>query len=118
MHEVTNHGLNCWSRSLFEKLGWMLLAYTKGFPNELKNYIENIKDVHTAIKEKINNVVSEDTKNDLVILKENIESLMFFSTLLQKNLDEHYSKVNSGERRKSTVLKKNMKSKLKKDMNN
>ena len=94
MHEVTHHGLNCWARSLFEKFGWILLAYTKGFPSEIEHYIDNIKDIHIAIKDKIKNTVNQDSKNDLIILKNNIESLMFFSNLMKNSLDEHYSNNN------------------------
>ena len=121
MHEVTHHGLNCWARSLFEKFGWILLAYTKGFPSEIEHYIDNIKDIHIAIKDKIKNTVNQDSKNDLIILKNNIESLMFFSNLMKNSLDEHYSNNNIrnklGNSIKHKIPKKDIKKKvLKKSM--
>jgi len=115
MHESTHYGLNNWSRAMFEKLGWMLLGYTKGFPNELKHYIECVKDLHTSIKEKMNTVHDEDTKADLKILKENVESLLFFSKLMLKTLDEHYAE-NKGNSRMAN-MKKTMKKPMKKTIN-
>ena len=115
MHESTHYGLNNWSKAMFEKLGWMLLAYTKGFPNELKYYIENVKDLHTSIKEKINTVHDEDTKADYKILKENVESLLFFSKLMLKSLDDYYV-LNESNTRK-TNMKKTIKKPMKKSIN-
>jgi hypothetical protein len=115
MHEVTQHGLNCWSRSMFEKFGWMLLAYTKGYPNELDGYMENIKDLHTSIKDKIHEVSLPDNKKDLIILKGNIESLLFFSKLMKESLDREYANNDRKERTKPIkhkIQKKELKKKV------
>jgi hypothetical protein len=121
MHEVTTHGLNCWTRSMFEKLGWMFLAYTKGYTSELDHYIENIQDLHTSVKEKINEVTLPDNKKDLIILKQNVESLLFFSNLMKESLEKHYENSNREERSKlikNKIPKKDLKKKIsKKSMN-
>jgi len=42
MHDRTTYGLYCWSKSLFEKLGWMTLAHQDCQLIQLKCYVENI----------------------------------------------------------------------------
>jgi hypothetical protein len=43
MYDTTYYGLNCWSKSLFEKLGWMVLAKKEKDKNNIKCYIESIE---------------------------------------------------------------------------
>jgi len=42
MHDITTYGLYGWSKSLFEKLGWMTLAHQDCQLIQLKCYVENI----------------------------------------------------------------------------
>jgi len=106
---------------MFEKFGWMLLAYTKGYTNELDQFMNSIQDLHTSVKEKINDVTLLDNKKDLIILKENIESLFFFSNLMKESLEKHYENTNKEERSKNIknkIPKKDLKKKVsKKSMN-
>jgi hypothetical protein len=76
MYDITYHGLNCWSNNLFEKLGWMVLAYDKGHKDVTDCYIVNIENLHKAIIEKIKETIDQDKKNDLEIMKRNVEVLL------------------------------------------
>jgi len=76
MYDVTYHGLHCWSKSLFEKLGWMVLAHSHGHNDETNCYIKNIKNLEKAIKEKIEMIECEDKRNDLMILQRNVKLLL------------------------------------------
>ncbi len=77
MYDITFHGLNCWSKSLFEKLGYMVLAHHHGHNEDTKCYIKNIKSLEKAIKEKIPTTICEDKKNDLMILQRNVQILLY-----------------------------------------
>ena len=76
MYDVTYDGLHYWSKSLFEKLGWMVLAHCHGHNEDTKCYIKNIKSLEKAIKEKIQLTHCEDKKNDLMILQRNVKLLL------------------------------------------
>jgi hypothetical protein len=110
MYETTHHGLNCWSKHMIEKFGWIIIAYTRGYHHKIDNYAMNLKDVHLAIVEKIKKTEEKDRIDDLKILKENIEKMLFFANLMKMSINEHYTKNNENKiiQKKS---KKNVKSK-------
>ena len=76
MYDVTYNGLHCWSKSLFEKLGYMVMAHYHGHNEDTKCYIKNIKSLEKAILEKHKNTVCEDKKNDLMVLHRNVMILL------------------------------------------
>ena len=76
MYDITYNGLHHWSKSLFEKLGYMVLAHCHKHDEDTKCYIKNIKSLEKAIKEKIETIHCEDKKNDLIILQRNVKLLL------------------------------------------
>lgn len=76
MYDVSYNGLFYWSKSLFEKLGWMVLAHNSGHIDITKCYIKNIKNLEKAILEKIPKIKCEDKKDDLKILCKNVKVLL------------------------------------------
>lgn len=76
VHDVTFSGLNHWYQSKFEKLGWMLLAKRSGYMDKVMEYENSVKRLHSAICQKIEDMRDKDKKDDLYIMKENVEYLL------------------------------------------
>jgi len=74
--EATFHGLNEWYKTKFEKLGWMLLAKKYGITDKIMEYQNSLHRLHLAIEQKIHSIHDKDKKEDLVIMKKNIEYLI------------------------------------------
>jgi hypothetical protein len=74
--EATFHGLNEWYKAKFEKLGWMLLAKKYGMTDKIMAYQNSIQRLHLAIEQKIHYIHDKDKKEDLKIMKNNIEYLL------------------------------------------
>lgn len=70
--EITMHGALEWSKALFEKLGWMLLANSHGNVMKIENYKMSIMNCINAIKNKISKVQEKDRQNDLTITLNNL----------------------------------------------
>ena len=99
MYDITFCGLNQWNKSLFEKLGWMVLAYNHGHYDVTDSYIVNIKNLHKAILEKMKDVEDKDKKKDLIIMERNVKILLKhcdkdFNKKLQKKIvkEKKYTK--------------------------
>lgn len=75
-YEVTFHGLNNWYECKFEKLGWMILAQKKGMLDKVMEYQNSVKRLHMALDEKIKEIHDKDKKMDLIIMRENVETLL------------------------------------------
>ena len=85
MHDTTCIGLHNWSRNMFEKLGWIVLAHDEGDKAHVKNYISNIEYLVKHIDIKINklkkllgkekDIVMIDKIDDLEQLKNNVLAL-------------------------------------------
>ena len=58
MHNTSYHGLEFWAKSVFEKLGWMVLAQEAKEKNHIKCYIENIELLLSHINDKLASVNS------------------------------------------------------------
>ena len=52
-YKVSFHGLHEWYKSMFEKLGWMVLATRDGREHKIMQYKEGVQHLHEAIAEKI-----------------------------------------------------------------
>jgi hypothetical protein len=74
--EATFHGLNEWYKAKFEKLGWMILAKKYGMTDKILSYENSIKRLHLAIDQKLHSVHDKDKKDDLKIMKNDIEYLL------------------------------------------
>ena len=53
MRDVTYDGLQCWSKHMFEKLGWIVLAHDEGDKKHVNNYIENLEYLLKHVEHKI-----------------------------------------------------------------
>ena len=74
--EATYHGLNEWYKAKFEKLGWMLLAQKYGMTDKVMSYQNSIKRLHVALDQKMRKMRDKDKKDDLILMKKNVEFLM------------------------------------------
>ena len=78
MYNVTYHGLHNWSKAMFEKLGWMVLAHAHGHQEIIDTYLINISHLMKAIEERKKNLEEKNRKNDMDILMRNMEVLQKF----------------------------------------
>ena len=74
--EMTFHGLEKWYKRLFEKLGWMVLAFQRGHEDKILNYIEGIEHFLVQAENKYKTLSSSDTKKDLAIMIQNVKILL------------------------------------------
>ncbi len=75
-HQATMQGLNKWYVSMFEKLGWMVLAKNLGdMEHKINAYKESLNRIEDKIQCKIDTVKDSDKKNDLIIMLKNIKIL-------------------------------------------
>jgi len=74
--KATFHGLHEWQDEMFEKLGWMVLAKSKGYMNDkVKSYINSVHRLKKAIEQKMHSVHDADKKEDLEIMHHNVSVL-------------------------------------------
>jgi hypothetical protein len=74
--DATIHGLHHWYSECFEKLGWMVLAKSRGMTDKIQVYIHSLQRLKMAIEQKINKVNDKDHKDDLKIMHTNISILL------------------------------------------
>ena len=80
--------LEHWTKSMFEKLGWMILATQEQNIDKVTLYLKSINKLLESIESKIIITEQRDRLNDLQILKQQVIYLQHFanSTLTnQKN---------------------------------
>jgi len=61
-----------WFKSLYEKLGWMVLAKDYHMNEKVKEYKYSIRRIKMVIKNKIKEVHDPDKKDDLKIMYDKI----------------------------------------------
>ncbi len=106
MYNVTYHGLHNWSKAMFEKLGWMVLAHAHGHQEIVETYLINIGHLMKAIEERKRNLEEKNRKNDMDILMRNMDILKNFVTNnLGKKGPNHKGTVNN--KNKNKVQNKN-----------
>lgn len=110
MHDTTTYGLYCWSKSLFEKLGWMTLAHQDCHLIQLKCYVENINILTSHIETKLEFLHNlhkkspsshelENNIHDMKILHDNVKTLKKHAEHLVKTCKkEKISKKVSGKK--------------------
>ena len=74
-HQHTYDGLHKWYVSMFEKLGWMLLAKNNEWNDKIITYKNSVNRLEEAIIFKHKNTKDEDRKMDLIIMLENVNIL-------------------------------------------
>jgi hypothetical protein len=74
--DATFEGIHGWYKAMFEKLGWMILAKSKGMTEKTTSYKHSIERLHTAIVQKMENTYDVDKVHDLEILLSDVEVLM------------------------------------------
>ena len=75
-NQATMQGLNKWYVSMFEKLGWMVLAKKLGdMEHKIMAYKESLNRIEEKLECKINTVKEIDRKNDLIIMLKNVRIL-------------------------------------------
>jgi len=74
--KATMHGLQKWYVEEFEKLGWMVLAKSRGMDEKIKYYKYTLGHLDTAIKQKIAKIHDQDDKRDLEIMLHNLTILI------------------------------------------
>ena len=71
-HQHTYDGLHKWYVSMFEKLGWMLLAKNNEWNDKIITYKNSVNRLEEAILFKHKNTKDPDHKMDLKIMLENV----------------------------------------------
>jgi hypothetical protein len=83
--EATFKGIQQWYKSVFEQLGWMILAKDKGMTDKISVYINSIYRIHMAIEQKIKKTNDLDKKEDLQIMLDNVKYFWPMSKKILRN---------------------------------
>ena len=117
-YDCTFHGLHKWQSSMFEKLGWMIMAKEHNSGLKIKAYMECIQNFLACVEKKIKDTRDEDRKDDLAILMKNMMCLQECAGRLMKiPSGEHlhkYNFTNKGHEATNCGLQKWMVSKYEK----
>jgi hypothetical protein len=74
--ETTFKGLNRWYKSVFEQLGWMVLAKQYGMTDKVNVYVNSVYRIHMAIEQKMKKTEDKDRMEDLRVMKKNVKILL------------------------------------------
>jgi hypothetical protein len=74
--KVTMAGLQHWYVEMFEKLGWMILAKSKGMTDKINTYRNSLYRLKMALEQKMTSVNNTDSKNDVVIMLDHVNVLI------------------------------------------
>ena len=74
--DATFHGIHHWNKSMFEQLGWMVLANAHGMNYKILAYKKSLNKLKCALHKKINDVSNNDKRADLQIMLDNLEILI------------------------------------------
>jgi hypothetical protein len=74
--EATYKGLQKWYKSVFEKLGWMVLAKDQGMTDTVSAYVNSVYRIHMALEQKIPKTEDPDKIEDLQIMLSNVKILL------------------------------------------
>jgi len=68
---ATFHGIQAWYKSLFEELGWMILAKEHGMVDKTGVYKQSLNRLKETIERKMKHTKGFDKKSDLKIMYDN-----------------------------------------------
>ena len=74
--DATMKGIHMWYAEMFEKLGWMVLAKSRGMTDKIQVYKNSLLRLKMAIEQKKNTIQDMDKKTDLGIMLDNVNTLM------------------------------------------
>lgn len=74
--DYTYPGLVQWYHSVFQNLGWMLLAKDHGFNDKIVAYKKSIQRLKEGLEKKLKDVENNDKGQDLEIMLRNVMILM------------------------------------------
>jgi len=74
--EATMHGLNEWYKSEFEKLGWMILAKSRGMTDKIAMYKTTLNHLLSSLEHKLGHLKDSDKKQDIHIMIHNVKILI------------------------------------------
>jgi len=74
--DVTLKGINKWFKSVFEKLGYMIIAKSKGMSDKIQVYINSVHRLKEAIEDKKIKVYDADKVEDLRIMSSHLDILL------------------------------------------
>ena len=74
--EATMHGLNEWYKNEFEKLGWMILAHSRGQMDKIAMYKTTLKHLKDSLEHKLTHLKDSDKKQDVHIMIHNVNILI------------------------------------------
>ena len=74
--DVTLKGINRWFKSVFEQLGYMVLAKAKGMSDKVQVYINSVHRLKQAVEDKKNKVYDVDKVEDLRIMSTHLDILL------------------------------------------
>lgn len=71
-YDATFHGLHCWMKNKFEKLGWMCLANKNGNKILVDSYMHSIESLKDSLTKKLQELTEIDSKKDIKILHNHV----------------------------------------------
>ena len=70
--DATFVGIHFWFKSMFEELGWMVLAQHRGMTDKIMTYKHSVMRLKQAIEKRLKSTRDHDRKEDLKIMWENV----------------------------------------------
>jgi hypothetical protein len=74
--KATMGGIQHWYVEMFQNLGWMVLANSRGMTDKITTYKNSLYRLKMALEQKIESVNDIDNKNDAIIMLENVGILI------------------------------------------
>lgn len=74
--DITFQGLSEWYDSLFEKLGWMVIANYEGRRDKVRMYRDSLIHFLKKAENKYRNIKSQDKKDDILIMMNKVIILL------------------------------------------